>query len=324
MSEPVAQPRVEPVSQPRTEPVSQVSPSSDLEARVDTSNDDFETDSSSRILFESSESLMEPGFEKPELFRNFNNELARDTGSFEFDDPPPLPPKPKQKISMIGSPNSDQFIVMDNSALFAKPELIEPKRDLEKPEYIKQQLSSTELPRLISEFTSPELHSRSDSGLSSLSSWTTGGSAGTRSGCSSVRSSSIVSNSSTKLEELLTGQKRSSSIVSSSSMRLEELDELEEPSVRKNSKVLEKVKYFQARSEDEAEGSADEVDVEQVEEEVQESDLCQTSVESGVQRQLATIKQQKEKLIKVKFNKQIQSLPLRKNVFNDFFVCRRS
>merc|ERR1711953_1296955 len=34
--------------------------------------------------------------------------------------PPPLPPKPKHpsKISMIGLPNVDQFIVMDNTALF--------------------------------------------------------------------------------------------------------------------------------------------------------------------------------------------------------------
>ena len=33
---------------------------------------------------------------------------------------PPLPPKPKQKISMIGLPNADNFIVMDNSAMFSK------------------------------------------------------------------------------------------------------------------------------------------------------------------------------------------------------------
>ena len=95
--------------------------------------------------------------------------------------------------------------------------------------------------------------------------------------------------------------------------------------MRKNSKVLEKVKYFQTRSEDEAEGSADEVDVDQVEEEVQESDLCQTSVESGVQRQLATIKQQKEKLIKVKFEK-IKNLKIRffENVIFYEFFFRRS
>ena len=33
---------------------------------------------------------------------------------------PPLPPKPKQKISMIGLPNAEHFIVMDNSAMFSR------------------------------------------------------------------------------------------------------------------------------------------------------------------------------------------------------------
>merc|ERR1711884_95708 len=53
-----------------------------------------------------------------------------------------------------------------------------------------------------------ECHSRSDSGLSSLSSWTqaTSGSGGTKSGSSSVRSSSIVSDCSSKIEELLDDQ----------------------------------------------------------------------------------------------------------------------
>lgn len=199
------------------------------------------------------------------------------------EDPPPLPPKPTQKISKIGSPNSDQFIVMDNSALFSRTE--EPV----KPEDCNKLPSSDLRVPVISDITSPEPHSRSDSGLSSLSSWTAVSSSG-RSGTSSVRSSSIVSNSSTKqLEELLGGQKRSSSIVSSCSMKLEELNESEELlPCRRDSKVSEKVKYFQARTSS-VELRADEADP---------ADLSQTSKETGVQRQLATIKAQKERLIK--------------------------
>ena len=217
--------------------------------------------------------------------------------------PPPLPPKPKQKISQIGSPNTDQFIVMDNSALFVnRTEVAEVKLEVGD----KVRLDGHELTRLSGEerrstaadISSPEPHSRSDSGLSSLSSWTAASSSnGHRSGSSSVRSSSIVSNSSAKLEELLGGQKRSSSIVSSCSMKLEELEEKEEGeagsklNVRRESKVLEKVKYFQTKIPDSSSQTSVASDVDSLE-------LSQTSKETGVQRQLATIKHQKEKLIK--------------------------
>lgn len=100
-----------------------------------------------------------------------------------------------------------------------------------------------------------------------------------------MRSSSIVSNSSTKLEELFPGSrnsssdsaggKRSSSIVSSCSMKLEEFDELEE----ETDEGLDK-------SEDD---SSDHLS---------SNSNQQTSIETGVQRQLATVKEQKERLIK--------------------------
>ena len=223
--------------------------------------------------------------------------------------PPPLPPKPKQKISQIGSPNTDQFIVMDNSALFVnRTEVTEVTLEVTGDKIARLEghelntntrLSGEEPSRRINttaDVGSPEPHSRSDSGLSSLSSWTVASSSnGTRSGTSSVRSSSIVSNSSAKLEELLGGQKRSSSIVSSCSMKLEELEEKEEREdithipVRRESKVLEKVKYFQTKNPEAQTRSSSTTP---------ELDVSQTSKETGVQRQLATIKMQKEKLIK--------------------------
>lgn len=213
------------------------------------------------------------------------------------EDPPPLPPKPTQKISKIGSPNSDQFIVMDNSALFSRVEEPGSKPEEEcSGKLTSSSASDLRVPAISSDIiTSPEPHSRSDSGLSSLSSWTAVSSSG-RSGTSSVRSSSIVSNSSTKqLEELLGGpgsggQKRSSSIVSSCSMKLEELNESEEllpTHRRRDSKVSEKVKFFQARTSSTELREDESVDL-----------SSPTSKETGVQRQLATIKAQKERLIK--------------------------
>ena len=208
---------------------------------------------------------------------------------------------------------------MDNSAHFSRAEISEtrlqvgdrfsdPTPKLDKS-YSGSELVrsvSSDLPRLISavELSLPEPHSRSDSGLSSLSSWTVGSSsggsssAGTRSGSSSVRSSSIVSNSSARLEELLGAGKRSSSIVSSCSMRLEELEEVDESQGRRDSRVLEKVKYFQgpAGTRDALSSSSEEL--EPSPELEPELELSQTCKETGVQRQLATIKQQKEKLIK--------------------------
>lgn len=99
-----------------------------------------------------------------------------------------------------------------------------------------------------------------------------------------MRSSSIVSNSSAKLEELFnsnghgggsrSSDKRSSSIVSSCSMKLEEFDELEEDE--------------NCAGTDEGLGECEQGNGYQY----------QTSIENGVQRQLATVKEQKERLIK--------------------------
>ena len=163
----------------------------------------------------------------------------------EEDEPaPPLPPKPKQKISMIGLPNADNFLVMDNSAVFSKPGADEITHS----------------------------HGRSDSGLSSLSSITaitTSSSSQSKSGSSSVRSSSIVSDCSSKIDELFeTGCKEKTTFVSQCSLKLGNLTEQEDEVCETSSKR----------------GSL-------------ESEKSLSSV-TGVQRQLETIKQQKEILIK--------------------------
>merc|ERR1719232_1621710 len=97
---------------------------------------------------------------------------------------PPLPPKPKQKISMIGLPNADNFIVMDNSAMFSK------QNSGSKLEVVDTSSTTTTTATTTTTTTGDErvdCHSRSDSGLSSLSSWTNANSSGTKSGSSSVR-----------------------------------------------------------------------------------------------------------------------------------------
>ena len=107
---------------------------------------------------------------------------------------------------MIGLPNVDQFIVMDNTAMFQS----------------KQSLT-TSASKLEGGEERLDCHSRSDSGLSSLSSWTNGNnsSSGTKSGCSSVRSSSIVSDCSSKIEELLEDQTKNTTFLSQCSLKLE-------------------------------------------------------------------------------------------------------
>merc|ERR1711915_1140611 len=51
---------------------------------------------------------------------HMSTDVTTDAVDVGVDSAPPLPPKPKQKISMIGLPNADNFIVMDNSAMFSK------------------------------------------------------------------------------------------------------------------------------------------------------------------------------------------------------------
>merc|ERR1712123_480399 len=133
---------------------------------------------------------------------------ACDQIDVEEEPAPPLPPKPEQKISVMGSPNTDQFIVMDNSALFTKQ---------------KQEATVGKTEKLGERV---DCHSRSDSGLSSLSSWTNV--TGSKSGSSSVRSSSIVSDCSSKLEELLEDQNKNATFLSMCSLKLENLVELDE------------------------------------------------------------------------------------------------
>ena len=59
--------------------------------------------------------------------------------------PPPLPPKPRQKISVMGSPNTEHFIVMDNSALFSARQKREGEdREEKKAEEKKQKLKQKE------------------------------------------------------------------------------------------------------------------------------------------------------------------------------------
>ena len=127
--------------------------------------------------------------------------------------PPPLPPKPRQKISVMGSPNTEHFIVMDNSALFSARQRREGEEREEKSEKKGEEKTALQ-----------ESHSRSDSGLSSLSSWT----AVSKSGCSSVRSSSIVSDCSSKIEELLEEEVGAKTFLSTCSLKLENLIEHDE------------------------------------------------------------------------------------------------
>ena len=172
--------------------------------------------------------------------------------------PPPLPPKPRQKISVMGSPNTEHFIVMDNSALFSARQKREGEEREDKSEKKGEEKTALQ-----------ESHSRSDSGLSSLSSWT----AVSKSGCSSVRSSSIVSDCSSKIEELLEEEVGSRTFLSTCSLKLENLIEHDE--------MIEKQEAGEEKED---------------EEEEEYDDVCQSS--SAVQRQLETIKQQKSDLIR--------------------------
>ena len=188
--------------------------------------------------------------------------------------PPPLPPKPKHpsKISMIGLPNVDQFIVMDNTAMFQS----------------KQSLT-TSVTKLEAGEERLDCHSRSDSGLSSLSSWTNGNSSGNKSGSSSVRSSSIVSDCSSKIEELLEDQTKNTTFLSQCSLKLENLVEQDETCEKKEMNEEKTCEESKNSAGEEAETGVDDYDYD---------DVCQSSTVAGVQRQLETIKQQKEILIK--------------------------
>merc|ERR1711953_646643 len=95
------------------------------------------------------------------------------------------------------------------------------------------------------------------------------------SGCSSVRSSSIVSDCSSKIEELLEEEVGTRTFLSTCSLKLENLIEHDE--------IIEKQE-------------AEEEKVEEGEEEEEYDDVCQSS--SAVQRQLETIRQQKSDLIR--------------------------
>ena len=204
---------------------------------------------------------------------------------------PPLPPKPRQKISMIGLPNAEHFIVMDNSAMFSKTVS---SSKLETSTSSSSVSSSSGM--AITQVTSQECHSRSDSGLSSLSSWTNV--TGTKSGSSSVRSSSIVSDCSSKIEELLDDQtQKNTTFLSQCSLKLEnlaeeeqdtELCEKEEMTGKNQTDHKDELQALVSpnHATDEPQKSSDNYDYD---------DACQSST---VQRQLETIKQQKEILIK--------------------------
>jgi len=211
---------------------------------------------------------------------------ACDQIDVEEEPAPPLPPKPKQKISVMGSPNTDQFIVMDNSALFTKQKQ---EATLGKTEKLGERV---------------DCHSRSDSGLSSLSSWTNV--TGSKSGSSSVRSSSIVSDCSSKIEELLEDQNKNSTFLSMCSLKLENLIEQDELNEKRENLVTAESSFEENNTskdnshellnpntkdhaEDEPHKNVDDYDYD---------DVCQSSTVSGVQRQLETIKHQKEMLIK--------------------------
>jgi len=139
-------------------------------------------------------------------------------------------------------------------------------------------------------------HSRSDSGLSSLSSWTNV--TGTKSGSSSVRSSSIVSDCSSKIEELLDDQtNKNTTFLSQCSLKLENLAEEEQ-----DTELCEKEEMTGENQTDHKDELHGIVSPNHATDEPQKSsdnydcdDACQSST---VQRQLETIKQQKEILIK--------------------------
>jgi len=208
---------------------------------------------------------------------------------------PPLPPKPKQKISVMGTPNTDQFIVMDNSALFIK----------QKQEAVGSVGKIEKLGDRI------DCHSRSDSGLSSLSSWTNV--TGSKSGSSSVRSSSIVSDCSSKIEELLEDQNKNTTFLSMCSLKLENLIEHDEINEKRENVNEKRENIVTAESSFEEnytskDNSPELLNSNTVDHAVDEhhknvddydyDDVCQSSTVSGVQRQLETIKHQKEMLIK--------------------------
>ena len=220
--------------------------------------------------------------------------LLEDKENSPLDSPaPPLPPKPKQKISMIGLPNAEHFIVMDNSAMFSKT-VSSSKLETSTTS---SSVSSSSVSMVTTQVMSQEqCHSRSDSGLSSLSSWTNV--TGTKSGSSSVRSSSIVSDCSSKIEELLDDQtNKNTTFLSQCSLKLENLAEEEQ-----DTELCEKEEVTgenQTDHKDELQGI---VSPNHATDEPQKSsdnydydDACQSST---VQRQLETIKQQKEILIK--------------------------
>ena len=225
---------------------------------------------------------------------------------------PPLPPKPKQKISMIGLPNAEHFIVMDNSAMFSRTassgklecstlsssSTVTSTSSETAAVVTRGQVVSERAQERSQERT--ECHSRSDSGLSSLSSWTqaTSGSGGTKSGSSSVRSSSIVSDCSSKIEELLDDQtQKNTTFLSQCSLKLENLAEEEQD---------EKAEVKEENGNDSQDEVASSISPSHATDEPQknsdnydyDSDVCQSSTVAGVQRQLETIKQQKEILIK--------------------------
>merc|ERR1711936_43597 len=196
--------------------------------------------------------------------------------------PPPLPPKPKHpsKISMIGLPNVDQFIVMDNTAMFQS----------------KQSLTTSVTKLEVGE-ERLDCHSRSDSGLSSLSSWTNGNSSGNKSGSSSVRSSSIVSDCSSKIEELLEDQTKNTTFLSQCSLKLENLVEQDETCEKKEMNENEENPVEDLAAVSDSKDPAAEKK-ETGDDNYDYDDVCQSSTVAGVQRQLETIKQQKEILIK--------------------------
>jgi len=217
--------------------------------------------------------------------------------SFLEEEPaPPLPPKPKQKISVMGSPNTDQFIVMDNSALFARQ-----KAEAATAAAVPGQ---TMMGKQLG-----DCHSRSDSGLSSLGSWNNVTGGGYKSGSSSVRSSSIVSDCSSKLEELLEDQNNknnNTTFLSMCSLKLENLieqDELVTPEKREITTTASKSDDINELLKDPNSGSnlkdhAEDENRKNVDDDYDYDDVCQSSTVSGVQRQLETIKHQKEMLIK--------------------------
>merc|ERR1712088_356397 len=169
----------------------------------------------SRDLHSADKAGLEEQVEEEKLYRRLEEAKVTKEEEEEEGSPPPLPPKPRQKISVMGSPNTEHFIVMDNSALFSARQKREGEEKEEKSEPRAEEKEKAAL---------QESHSRSDSGLSSLSSWT----AVSKSGCSSVRSSSIVSDCSSKIEELLEEEVGTRTFLSTCSLKLENLIEHDE------------------------------------------------------------------------------------------------